>query len=227
MTKTTQKWGNKLTLQTTGPLPTEKSKQRTPTELCAVTAPYKKTSCTCCYSSISQHIRCYPKLMGLSVWLTLLLRSTNLVHAVLILFSFLIPRHKYLQKTFCITVKSKYSSNIPVILLFKSSCKSILNNLEQAPWINNKVLFFRALSALSLKHPIVNNIFPYNCTLKWSLFLSFLQRHLCFSPLNKTGHSFVASLYKQHWMHTPDSRHYQQPAKHGNNLGIITGYPKQ
>lgn len=85
---------------------------------------------------------------------------------------------------------------------------------------------FRALSALCLKHPIVNNIFPYNPTLKRPHFLSFLQRHLCFAPLNKTGHSFVTSFYKQHRMHTPDSRHYQQPAKHRNNLGIITGYPK-
>lgn len=225
MTKTIQKWGNKLTLQTTGPLPAGKSKQRTPTELCPVTAPYK-TFCTCCYSSISQHIRWDPKLMGLSVWLTWLLGSTNLVHAALTLFGFLTPRQKHLQKIFCGVVKSNYSSNIPAILLFKSSCKSILNNLEQAPWSNNRVLFFRALSALCLKHPVVNNIFPYNPTLKRPLFLSFLQRHFCFAPLNKTGHSFVTSFYEQHRMHTPDSRHYQQLAKHRNNLGITTGYPK-
>ncbi|EOB04797.1 hypothetical protein Anapl_03268 [Anas platyrhynchos] len=51
--------------------------------------------------------------------------------------------------------------------------------------------------------------------------------HLCFAPLNKTGHSFVTSFYEQHRMCTPDSRHYQQPAKNRNNLGIIKGYPPQ
>lgn len=120
--------------------------------------------------------------------------------------------------------KSNYACNIPAVILPNNLERVSLTTLNRISRNNNDddVLFFRSLSVFYLKHPIVYKIIPYNHTLKQSLF--FFQRHLSSIPLNKAGHSFVTSLFKQHSTHTQDIRLYQRPMKHRNGFSILTGY---